>query len=65
MRGARLRAYEPTGAVVRRCVRRGLRVYLLEWLDPGPGVARWRSPSRMRRTRARCGVWRAPQCPAH
>jgi len=64
MAGARLRAYQPTGAptpngpvlliipapikrayirdlvpevsVVRHCLRRGLRVYLLEWLDPGP-----------------------------
>ena len=64
MRGARLRAYQPTGAsmpggpvllvipapikrayiwdllpevsVVRHCLRWGLRVYLLEWLDPGP-----------------------------
>jgi polyhydroxyalkanoate synthase len=27
----------PGVSVVRRCLGRGLRVYLLEWLDPGPG----------------------------
>jgi polyhydroxyalkanoate synthase len=26
----------PEVSVVRHCLRRGLRVYLLEWLDPGP-----------------------------